>query len=78
MAELLAVSHATGHRIENIGLIICCLGALVLTATGVLGYSNIRRQGHTLPVERLWLAIAGAILLVGFVIDGIGVHFAGI
>jgi hypothetical protein len=66
---LLTLTNVQSRHFQEIGLIVAALGGVALVVAAALGLRDASRE-----VERGVVIAAGALLVVGFLLQGYGVH----
>jgi ethanolamine utilization microcompartment shell protein EutS len=71
MTLILAATMAQKRHMQEIGLIICAVGAVVIVLSGAFGLRSMSRA-----VERSTMVVAGVLLAAGFVVQLLAIHTA--
>ena len=74
MTVILALSHSTKTRLEEVGLVIAAIGGLLVAvggASGLAGLVNNQRRRQ----ERIAYLIGGLLVAAGLLLQLAGVHF---
>jgi preprotein translocase subunit SecG len=69
MLILLATTAAQKRHLQEIGLIVCGVGALAILLSGAFGLRSMSRA-----MERSTMIVAGLLLGVGFLIQVLALH----